>query len=296
MPSLKIYLNLDNLFDLRPDSIFPQHLLEESPEAVTGRDTRLMADGFEGVQITHDRTTVDPGSLLPHCGLGRVNHLSDVESLFARRAERGDECITLHVGWGMEDDGEMDSLVRAILDSSQKFQLPAYIETHRATITQDMWRTVQLTRRFPDVRFNLDLSHFYCGQEMVYGDWNQKLDFLQPVFDRTRFIHARIAAPGWIQAAIEDPRNKPNLAHGADYLAHFRQAWVRAMVGFLQAARTEQALIFAPELLTSNFYYARKFPDAEGNLREETDRYAQALIYRDIARECWEEALASRQA
>lgn len=290
---LRVFLNLDNLVDLRPDSAFPASLL--APGSAAARDARLAADGFEGVQIT-DNLPLALGSVLPHCGLDRINAPAEADAIFARHAARGDHCLTLHVGWGLEADAEIDALVRSILDAAQRHRLPAFIETHRATITQDMWRTVQLTKRFPEVRFNSDLSHYYCGQEMVYGDWAQKLAFLQPVFDRTGFIHGRVAAPGWIQAPIDALDAKPRLAHGVDYLAHFRELWTRAMLGFLHNARPADELIFAPELLRSEIYYARKFPAARGEtteplrLVEETDRYAQALLYRDLARECWAEA------
>jgi hypothetical protein len=285
---LRVFLNLDNLVDLRPDSIFPSNLLAASREAVAARDARLAADGFEGVQITHN----DPlpvGSTLPHCGLDRINTPAEADAVFALHAARRDRCITLHVGWGIEDDSEIDALLRAILDASQKHRLPAFIETHRATITQDMWRTVQITKRFPEVRFNIDLSHYYCGQEMVYGDWSQKLAFLQPLFDRTGFMHGRIAAPGWMQAPIDDLTSKPSLAHGVDYLAHFRELWTRALQGFLNHAKPGEELIFAPELLRSDIYYARKFPAPHGGAPvEETDRYAQALLYQKLIRKLFD--------
>ena len=46
-PKLSVYLNLDNLIDLRADSAWPG--LEGLP-----RYERLLADGFEGVQLTTD--------------------------------------------------------------------------------------------------------------------------------------------------------------------------------------------------------------------------------------------------
>ena len=278
---LRIFLNLDNLADLRADSIFPAALL--APGASAARDARLIADGFEGVQLTHDEPVAD--TTLPHCGLGRINLPAEADALVARRVARRDLCLTVHVGWGWESDAEIDALVRAILDAQQRHQLPVYIETHRATITQDQWRTVELTKRFPEVRFNLDLSHYYCGQEMVYGDWARKVDFLQPVFDRTRFIHGRIAAPGWMQAPIEAIDQKPALAHGVDYLAHFREMWTRAMRAFRANAASGESLIFAPELLRADIYYARKYPSHSDNPVEETDRYAQAFLYQKLARE-----------
>lgn len=62
---------------------------------------------------------------------------------------------------------EVAALVDAILAASSRHNLPIFLETHRATITQDIWRTVQITKRFPEVWFNGDFSHYHCGQEMV---------------------------------------------------------------------------------------------------------------------------------
>jgi hypothetical protein len=89
---------------------------------------------------------------------------------------------------------------------------------------------------------------------------------------------------------------RPAQAHGvADYLDHFRQLWTRAMLGFLSTAETGDVLIFAPELLSGTYYYARKFPNSAGQLEEESDRYAQALLYRDLARACFADALEQKR-
>jgi hypothetical protein len=57
------------------------------------------------------------------------------------------------------------------------------------------------------------------------------------------------------------------------------------MAGFLSSAEQGNVLISAPELLAGTHYYARMFPDASGVLTEESDRYAQALLYLHVARE-----------
>ncbi len=283
-PKLRVYLNTDNLVGLPGHSVWP---------GLSGAEAtaRLREDGFEGIQIANTGLIgPEHAGDFPYCGLNRVNAPAEADAVFARHRARGDSCLTLHLGWGMEDDDEVDRLVEAVLTASQQHALPAFIETHRATITQDMWRTVQITKRFPEVRFNGDFSHLYCGQEMVYGDFEAKLDFLQPVFDRIGFMHGRIAAPGYMQAPIDTVDATPVAALGADYLAHFKTMWIRAMAGFKRHAPPGAVLIFAPELLRPEIYYARVFPGAEGRLREETDRYAQALLYRKIALECFAEA------
>ena len=287
-PKLKVYLNLDNLRDLRGDTVWP---------GLEGLDRyrRLAADGFEGVQVTTD----DPfpvDSPLPFCGLDRINTPEEADAIAAKHAARGDLCITAHAGWGIEDDDEACRIVEAILSASEKHRLPIFIETHRATITQDMWRTVQLTRRFPEIRFNGDFSHYYCGQEMPYGDWEEKLNFLEPVLARVGFLHGRTASSGCMQVPIDpDFTARPRQAHGVlNYLDHFRELWTRAMLGFLRAAQPGDMLIFAPELLAGTYYYARKFPDAAGQLEEESDRYEQALLHKDLARSCFAEAMRRR--
>ncbi len=279
-PKLKVYLNLDNLVDLRADTIWP---------GVEGLALyrRLMHDGFEGVQLT----TNDPplaGAPIPHCGLDRINTAAEADTIASRHAERGDRCLTVHVGWGLEDDNDVYRLVEAILDASEKHRLPIFVETHRATITQDVWRTVQITRKFPEVRFNGDFSHYYCGLELVYGDWAEKLDFMGPIFARVGFMHGRIASPGCIQVPVVANLARAN--GSPSYLDHFKELWTLAMLGFLRAAVRGDVLIFAPELLASTHYYARLIPDDSGKLVEESDRYAQALIYKDLARMCFAEA------
>jgi hypothetical protein len=281
-PKLRIYLNMDNLADLRADTIWPGL---EGNECVA----RLRADGFNGVQVTSGEPP--SASVMPFCGLDRINTPQEALPIATKHADRGDQCLTVHAGWGIEDDDDVYRFVESILDASEKTGLPIFIETHRATITQDMWRTVQITKRFPEALFNGDFSHYYCGQEMVYGGLEMKLAFIEPVFARIGFIHGRISSPGCMQVPVDAGHGRPQQAHGlANYLEHFQELWTRAMLGFLRAAGPGDCLIFAPELLSGTHYYARLFADAGGRLVEESDRYQQALLYQQIARDCFAEA------
>lgn len=284
-PRLRIYLNLHTLADLPADSV-------GAGIKDTLRSRRLLDDGFEGVQLIDDNAP--PADLdIPYCGMGRINTPPDADLVVARHARRGDLCLTVHAGWGIESDDESFRIVEAILGASERHRLPVFFETHRATITQDLWRTVQLAGKFPELRFNADFSHYYCGQELVYGSWEEKIAFMEPIFERTALLHGRIASPGCMQVPIgPDLASRPLQAHGgADYLVHFRELWTRAMAGFLSHAVPGDILIFAPELLSGSFYYARLFPHDSGRLVEESDRYAQALLLNSLARSCFAEAV-----
>ena len=285
-PKLQVFLNLETLLGLSPESSWPGLQGEAMID-------RIKADGFEGLQVAGFERIAG----FPHCGLGRVNLPEEALLLAQRHADLGDLCLTLHVGWGTEDDDDVFRLVEAILSASAATKLPIFIETHRSTITQDMWRTVQIVKRFPEVLFNGDFSHYYCGQEMVYGGADYmsgvqvKMQFMAPIFDRIGFMHGRIASPGSMQMPIDDIASRPAAATGdTDYFADFRTMWTRAMKGFIANAGLGNVLIFAPELLAPNYYYARVFRDSEGRFIEETDRYAQALFYRQVAIDCFKTA------
>jgi hypothetical protein len=287
-PQLRVFLNLDTLKDLPTDS--RGRGLEDSLLFA-----QLARDGFEGVQLTTDAPV--PASLrLPYCGLDRINTPEEANNIVKKHVARGDLCITVHAGWGTEDDDDVFRLVEAILAAGEKHKLPIFLETHRATITQDIWRTVRIAKEFPDIRFNGDFSHYYCGQELVYGDWAAKLDFMEPIFKRIGFLHGRIASSGCMQVPIDaNISSSPLQAHGAaNYLEHFKEMWIRAMAGFLRNAGKGDVLIFAPELLSGTYYYARKFPDASGRLEEESDRYDQAILLKDLARICFDQASKSQ--
>ncbi len=283
---LRFFLNLETLDRLPETSIWPGLQGAE-------REARLLADGFEGVQQSGPEP-IPAGSRLHWCGSGRISVPADADPLAALHKDVGHECLTVHAGWGIEDDHEVDRIVEAILRASDRHHIPIYIETHRSTLAQDMWRTVHITKRFPEIRFNGDFSHFYTGQEMKYGDFDAKLDFLQPVFDRVRFMHGRIGNPCCMQVPVGDGMSRPAQATGeVDYLAQFRQLWTRAFAGFLRNAAPEERLIFCPEILSETHYYARVFPDSANRLTEESDRYAEALVYNRIAGECFAQALDS---
>jgi hypothetical protein len=275
-PRLRLDINGSNIMGLPKFSTVPR-----------GDDRTLLAAvkaaGFEGIQ-TGSKIAAARELGIGVTGGGRINTPEEAELRASDAKELGFDCLTAHVGWGIEDDDQVYALVEATLRASEKHQVPIYIETHRATITDDIWRTVQLTKKFPEIRFNGDFSHWYTGHEMVYGDIEAKWAFMQPVFDRVRFIHGRIGNPGCMQVDIGDGSNQK-------YVDHFKEMWTRSFVGFLKSAKPGDYICFTPELLGPESYYARVFNNAAGELVEEGDRWQQALVYAGIARGCWDEAV-----
>jgi hypothetical protein len=271
-PRLRVDLNLGTLDDLPDWSAGPRGPIEQVL-------AQLRAAGFEGIQA--GPAAVDPARRagMSVCGSGRVDTPDKADALTRQLKEAGLQAATLHVGTGFEDEVGADALLEAVIAAAERHGFPLFVETHRATITQDSRRTLRFIERYPRLALNGDFSHWYTGLEMVYGDFDWKVSLLRPVFERVGFMHGRIGDPGCIQVDIGD---------GADHpaVAHFRRMWSECFRGFLRAAGPGDVLVFAPELLPPRIHYARTVGG-----RETSDRWLQALV---LARLAWEWFEATR--
>jgi hypothetical protein len=245
--------------------------------------------GFDGAQIQPPFGSVRAcrAAGLRHSGAGTFGKLPfepDLAVEARKWKDQGYECATLLVGTGLESDAEAARRVERVLDVATKTDFPLYVETHRATVTQDPRRTLELIGRFPELRFNGDFSHWYTGFAMAEGDVEATLERLDPVFERTRFLQARIGTNGRIQAPIGDARSPA--------VNHFREMWTRCFVAFLRHAAAGESIWFATELLPSWQGYApvRRTANASGSGTERGDRWADAIVLGGLARECFGEA------
>ncbi|MEO0981266.1 MAG: hypothetical protein AAFX03_01285 [Pseudomonadota bacterium] len=279
MSPIARHLNAGTLWALPDDSAVPRR------EDGAIDYAAIKALGVEAIQ----HHFIDPavlGAGLDMTAMGRITSPEEARPLAETQKAQGFILSTWHVGVGLETDAEMDALAGAVLDASAATGHPIHVETHRATMTQDIRRTLDLVARFPDLTFNADLSHWYTGHEMTYGDFAAKLDVMAPIFARVRYMHGRIGTPCCAQVALSGSDDK------REFVDHFRQMWARCVAGFVRASEPGEVLPFAPELLPyeidfggaiHKLYYARQF-GSDGRIREESDRWTQAMHLFEIAR------------
>jgi hypothetical protein len=283
-PSLRLDLNVGTTWSLPSWSSGPQGDEQEVLEAAR-------AAGYQGVQGANPRRCRELGLVATTFGIHATP--GGLVDQARRWADLGFACCTLMVGTGLDSDDEAAVLVEEVLTASSEAGIPLYVETHRATLTQDAWRTLRLVEEFPEIRFNGDFSHWYTGLDLSFDNFESKLDALSPVFDRVRFLHGRIGTPGCIQVDVGDDPSAEE-----PEICHFQSLWKRAMAGFINNAREDAVSVpnlelgFAPELLPPEAGYARLIPGPDGVLREESDRWSQALVLARIATECFESVVA----
>lgn len=285
-PRLRMVLNTWTICNLPEFSVFPVGLDEADTVAF------IKGAGYEGLQMEVDDRLLQAGlrAGMHMSATGRIVTPDAALELCKSHKDAGFSLTTFHVGTGFEDQIDGLHLVQAVLEASARTNYPLYIETHRATLTQDPRRTLDLLTVFPQLYLNADLSHWYAGCEMPYGDFAAKLAALQPVFDRTRYVHGRMADSSCMQVPVGEPDSTP--------FRHFHEMWTRAFAGFLETAGSDETICFAPELLPNwailngqhvEINYARMKAGKAGPI-EETDRWLEGLALSAMALQAFDDA------
>ena len=130
------------------------------------------------------------------------------------------------------------------------------------------------------------------------GEICERMERLNPILERTRFMHGRIANSGCIQAPVGD---------AGEYVGHFRAMWQRCFEGFLSDAQPGDYLSFNPEILPMRagsaphliwLHYAQQRPTLpEDPLEgEPTDRFLEADTLWSIASAAFETARMASQS
>ncbi len=260
-------LCLGTLEGLPPSSIGYRPALRDQLEQV--KDA-----GVEGV-VAWDRWNEVHDAGLIAIGMGRIVTPGEALELAQRHAAAGLEFTTLHVGTGFESDDEMARLADAVLSASVQSGHAFHVETHRGTMTQDIYRTLQLVDRFPDLAITLDFSHWYTGHEMTYGgEFEARLQRLTPVFKNVRSFQLRIGDTGRIQRPLA-----PEAAYVQDHL----RAFSLCIETLAQCGHRPAHISVAPELLAAKMGAgsdARWICYAEPD--EQNDRVRDAMTLFDL--------------
>lgn len=233
------------------------------------------AAGYAGVQVFLPEQAAAAAAVgLEASAISPARTAAEAEGLCAMWSGGAVSSLTLHLGTGFETASEADALVTAALASAARHGVTVLVETHRGTLFQDPARALALVEAYPSLRFTADLSHWYTGVELVYGDLDAKLAALRPVFERCRMIHGRISDPGCIQVAVRPDDD-------ATYVEHFRRMWADVIDGATASGEID-SLPFVVELLPAAAHYARTVDRGNGP-EEEVDRWSQADVLWQIA-------------
>jgi len=207
--------------------------------------------------------------------IDRLDQL-DVAISLARKA--GTPYVDVMTGPYTVPEAEAVRLIRAISDRFKAEKIALALQTHRGLVTQDLLRTVEYTRAVPDLRFDLDLSHYFVAGEIGDDLTAQALPAFETVMARAVMLDGRVSNGEQVQIDIGSTGDNP-------HARRFAALWKKVMVAWLERAKPGDILPFRVELGPPSYAIL----DLEG--REISDRWAQTLVLRTLAERLFNEAV-----
>ena len=184
---------------------------------------RLEGWGLTWQAQCYPRTVDDLKPILEHVaefGADHVNLQADV------RPPTIAECVPLIEGW------------RRL---AQDAGIALHFETHRDRMTTDLYFTLRLLDRFPDLRLTGDLSHYVVGREFAWPISDENHRLMQRIIDNCWGFHGRVASREQIQVQL-------SFAHQCEWLDLFLEWWAYGFRSWRRRAPDDATLTFLCEL------------------------------------------------
>jgi hypothetical protein len=166
-------------------------------------------------------------------------------------------------------------IIRSWLEMSEDIGVPIKMETHRDCITNDMFFTLQLLDAIPELRLTADLSHYCLNREMSAPITPENQAWITRILERSDSFQGRISSHEQIQVPIEFPQNQK-------WVEIYKDWWERGFRSWRARAADQDSLIFLCELGPPEYAFT------DGNGKELSDRFEEALIIRRWAQEIWQ--------
>jgi hypothetical protein len=149
-----------------------------------------------------------------------------------------------------------------------------HIETHRDRMTTDLFFTLHLLDRFPDLRFTADLSHYVVGREFAWPVAPEHHAMIHRILDNSWGMHGRVASREQIQLQLNFPQHR-------DWVELFMGWWEYGFRSWRKRAAPDAKLTFLCELGPPTY----AMTGADGY--ELSDRWEEGLQMKRMIRELW---------
>lgn len=164
---------------------------------------------------------------------------------------------------------------------AREYGVPVLLETHRNTISNDLWATREMLDLVPGLPLLADLSHYVCGQEMHLPISSRNQALIERVLSHAQAFHGRVASSEQIQLEIGFDGYRP-------WVDQFMRWWEWGFADWLDRAAGSDSLTFTCELGPTPYAIT------ERDGQDRSDRWEDAQSLRHQVRQCWARVLAAR--
>ncbi|MDH3576928.1 MAG: sugar phosphate isomerase/epimerase [Gammaproteobacteria bacterium] len=167
-------------------------------------------------------------------------------------------------------------VVRRWIEEAKAVHVPLLFETHRDSLLNDLYFTLQLMELVPEMRLCADLSHFVVDRELRAPVPQRDQEYIRSVLDRSDCFQGRIANREQVQIQIDFPQHQ-------EWVRIFKGWWKDGMRMWRQRNDENATLVFLCELGPPPYAIT------DANQNELSDRWQESLQIRDWVREIWTE-------
>lgn len=168
-------------------------------------------------------------------------------------------------------------------DDAECIGVPLLFETHRDSLLNDLFFTLQVLDAVPDLRLCADLSHFVVDREMRIPLREADRAYIHRILEHSDSFQGRVANREQVQVQINFPQHQ-------EWVDTFRSWWKTGMRLWRKRNASDATLRFLCELGPPPYAIT------DANQRELSDRWDEALKIRSWALDSWSELESEEQA
>lgn len=258
----------------------------DRPERTALENFRMVAEaGYDGICI--DPSVVEIPQCLElkplfeefglECMLNAFPYQpSDMQPIYSLANELDARLVNIIGGVMPIRPEEAVPVIRQWMDEANAAHLSMLFETHRDSLLNDLYYTLQMIDLVPEMRLCADLSHFVVDREMRDPISATDQAYIDRILDRSDCFQGRIANREQVQIQIGFPQHQ-------EWVGIFRQWWKMGMRSWRMRNADDETLIFLCELGPPPYAIT------DGNRQELSDRWEEALTIRQWAENIWSE-------
>lgn len=177
---------------------------------------------------------------------------------------------------------EVIPVINRWIEDARKADIPLLFETHRDSTLNDLYYTLQVIDRIPEMRLCADLSHFVVDREFRVPVPAVDQAYIGRVLERSDCFQGRIASREQIQVQIAFPQHR-------QWVDVFKAWWKDGMRMWRQRMGDNDTLVFLCELGPPPYAIT------DGDQLELSDRWEEALQIKSWVENIWAELAAEEQ-
>lgn len=170
---------------------------------------------------------------------------------------------------------DMVPVIETWMKMSDRIGVPVQFETHRNCITNDLYVTLQLIDRIPEMRICADLSHYVVDREFWFPLSEYDMGLMSRILAQSDSFQGRVASRQQIQLQLDFPQHQK-------WVALFKGWWREGLAGW-RARNPTGDCIFVCELGPPEY----AMTGADG--KEMSNRWEEAQLIMGWVREIWAE-------